>query len=95
MINIPAPVAVTGTAKAIATVPPGVCTVVLSNTGSTNVIYIGTTSNVTASGGNQGFPLPAGATVTWYGYPGSAGATLYAIAGATGNSAGVIISTGG
>lgn len=92
-IDIPAPTAVTTAAAQVATVPPGVCTVVLSNTGSTNVIYVGTSSNVTDSGGGQGFPLPAGATVTLYGYPGSSGTALWAIAAATGNNLGVIIST--
>lgn len=95
MINIPVPVAVTASAQRVATVPPGVCTVVLSNTGSTNVIYIGTTNNVKSSGGGQGFPLPVGDTVTIYGYPGSAGTDLYAIAAGTGNTLGVIISTSG
>lgn len=89
-VNIPAPVAVTATAKLAVTVPPGVCTVVLSNTGSTNVIYIGETNNVTST---NGFPLPVNATVTWYGYPGSTGTALWAIAAGTGNNLGVVIST--
>jgi hypothetical protein len=95
MISIPAPLAVTASAQVAAPVPPGVCTVILSNTGSTNVIYVGTSSAVTASGGGEGFPLPVNATVTFYGYPGSKGATLYAIAAGTGNNLGVIISTAG
>lgn len=94
-LNIPAPVAVTASAKPVAVIPPGACTVILSNTGSTNVIYVGTSTNVTTANGGQGFPLPVGATVTFPGYPGSAGATLYAIAAGTGNNLGVIISTAG
>lgn len=95
MINIPAPVAVSTSAVRVASVPGGSCVVVLSNTGSTNVIYVGTSSNVTASGGGQGFPLPAGATVTIPGYPGSRNVDLWAIAAASGNSIGVVISTNG
>lgn len=93
MITIPPPVAVTTAAKMIAAIPPGVCSVVLSNTGSTNVVYVGTSNGVTASGGSEGFPLPAGQTVTINGYPSSAGGSLYAISAATGNTVGVIIST--
>lgn len=94
MIDIPTPTPVGTTAVQVATIPPGVCTVVLSNTGSTNVIYVGTSNSVTASGGGEGFPLPAGDTVTLQGYPGSTGTPLYAIAAAAGNYLGVIISTG-
>lgn len=95
MISIPAPLAVTGSAQKLpAVIPSGVCTVTLSNTGSTNVIYIGTTSAVTASGASQGFPLPVGATVSFSGFPGSSGGQLWAVAGGTGNNLGVIISTG-
>ena len=94
-LNIPAPVAVTASAQRVATIPPGICTVILSNTGGANVIYIGTSANVTASAGGQGFPLPVGATVTFPGYAGSAGTGLYAIAAGTGNNLGVIISTAG
>lgn len=93
MIQISPPVAVTTSSALVVTVPPGPVTVVLSNTGSTNVIYVGTTTNVTASGGNTGFPLPAGATITLPGFPGSQPTTLYAIAAATGNTLGVIMST--
>lgn len=95
MINIPVPVAVGTSAVHVATVPGGSCVAVLSNTGSTNTIYVGTSDNVTASGGGQGFPLPAGATVTVPGYPGSGSVDLWAIAAASGNSIGVIISTSG
>lgn len=95
MISIPAPTAVTGTAAQVATMPPGVCTVILSNTGSTNTIYIGTTNAVTDSGGFQGFPLPVGQTVTLPGFPTSKGSALWAIAAGTGNTLGVIVSTAG
>lgn len=93
MIVVPAAVAVTNSAVKVASVPPGVCSVTLSNTGSgTNTIYVGTSATVTSS---TGFPLPNGATVTVPGFPGSTGVSLYAIAGASGNNLGVIISTGG
>lgn len=90
-LSIPAPIAVTASSQPACTVPPGPSSVVLSNTGSTNVIYIGTNTNVTST---NGFPLPVGATVTFYGYPGSKGTSLFAIAAGTGNSLGIIISTG-
>lgn len=90
MIDIPAAAAVTASAAATFLVPAGVCTVILSNTGSTNVIYIGTTVNVTAT---NGFPLPVNATVTFTTHPGSTGVTLYAVAAGTGNNLGALIST--
>lgn len=89
MIGIPAYVAVAESAVLLATVPPGVCTVILANTGS-NPVTVGLSSSVTAS---TGFPLPAGATVTVPGFPGSTGVSLYAIAGTGTNNVGVIIST--
>lgn len=96
MISIPAAVAVTTAAAPVATVPPGVCTVILSNTSAnppgtnTNVIYVGTSNTVTTA---NGFPLPVNATVTFTANPGSKGATLYAIAAATGNNLGIIVTT--
>jgi hypothetical protein len=88
MISIPATTTVTTSALAVCTVPPGACTVVLSNTG-TNAAAIGTSSSVTSS---TGFPLPAGATVTIPGFPGSKGTTLYAISSGTA-TIGAIVST--
>jgi hypothetical protein len=87
-------VAVTTSAELVGTVPPGVCTVVVSNTtptgGTAGTVYLGTTANVTASGGGQGFPLPSDTTITFYGYPGSTGTPLYAIGG-TGTSVAVAV----
>ena len=88
-LEIPAVVAVTGSAKPVCTIPPGSCSVVLSCTGS-ETAYIGTGSGVTTS---NGFPLPAGQTVTFQGYTGSAGSQLYVIGASTGSNLGVIIST--
>lgn len=89
-LTIPAPVAVTDTAAPAGDLPPGPCTVILSNTGSTNVIYVGLTDNVTS---DTGFPLPAGATVTFPLRTAAPGAQLYAVAAASGNSLGVLISS--
>lgn len=89
MINIPAYKAVAESAVPIATVPPGVVSVIISNTGA-NAVTIGTSSTVTTT---SGFPLPAGATVTVPGYPGSTGVTLYGIAATGTNNVGVILST--
>lgn len=90
MLDIPAPLAVTASAQLAATVPPGVGTVILSNTGSTNVIYVGTSTNVTTT---NGFPLPVNATVTFTTSPGSKGSAIWAIAAGTGNNLGIIFST--
>lgn len=89
-LNLSAGIPVTTTATTAGAVPAGVCDVVLTNTGSTNVIYVGTKNTITTG---TGFPIPAGATITFHGYPGSAGAPLYVIAAATGNNLGVLIST--
>ena len=90
MINVPVPVTVTTGAVLIASVPPGPCTVILSNTG-TDAAAIGTTDQVTAG---NGFPLPTGATVTVPGFPGSAATELYAISAGTA-VVGALISTTG
>jgi hypothetical protein len=106
MIDIPAAVIVAPTTSPalpgpflICAVPPGACTVTLSNTGA-NTVYIGTTNTVTVSAAGSpqnagaGFPLPTGATVTVSGHPGSTGATLWGncvVNSAT--TVGVIIST--
>lgn len=82
--------AVTTAAARIGAIPAGVCDVVISNTGSTNVIYLGGKSTVTDV---NGFPLPAGDTVTIHGYPGSAGTDVWAVAAATGNNIALLIST--
>lgn len=87
-ITIPPAVAVTASAVIVATVPPGANTVVLSNTGA-NPAVIGTSNSVTAT---NGFPLPAGATVTITTVVGSRGATLWAFS-TSGATVGVIISS--
>ena len=90
MINFPAPTAITASPQLIATVPPGSVTVIFSNTGSTNVIYIGTSNTVSTS---NGFPLPVNATVTIPGSRSSGPTPIWAVAAGTGNNLGVIIST--
>lgn len=86
-IVVPAPVALSGAALPIGTVPPGASTVVISCTG-TGPAYIGTSSSVSAT---TGFPLPSGQTVTFPGFTTSAPTTLYAFSASA--TVGVIIST--
>ena len=82
----------TSAAVPVCTIPPGACTVVLTNANSTaaNTVWIGTATGVTAANGS---PVPASGSVTIHGYPGSAGATIYAIAGASTPVIGYVIST--
>lgn len=82
----------TSAAVPVCVMPPGPCTVVLTNANSTaaNIIWIGTGSGVTAANGS---PVPASQSVTITGHAGSAGATIYAIAGASTPVLGYVIST--
>lgn len=72
-------------------VPPGPCTVVITNANTTaaDIVYIGTGAGVTAS---NGAPIPAGQSVPIIGYQGSAGGPIYAI-GVASTAVGVIISS--
>lgn len=88
-LNFGAGTAITTQSTRIGTVPAGVCDVVISNTGSTNVIYLGSASGVTTT---SGFPLPAGATITIHGWTRSTGGDIWAIAAGTGNNGAVFIS---
>lgn len=83
--------AVSSTASLLVTVPPGPCTVVLSNT-SGHTVYIGNSNSVTTT---NGFPIPTGVPpVTIHGYVGSVASPLWAIHGVTSaSSLGVMIST--
>lgn len=90
MITVPVPVTVTTEVALVTVVPPGPATVILSNTG-TDPAYVGVTDAVSST---NGFPLPAGATVTVPGFPGSAATNLYAISSGTA-VVGALISTTG
>jgi hypothetical protein len=84
--------AIVGTAPTLlCSVPPGPCSVTVTNAATAVTVYLGTGSAVTTT---TGAPLPAGQAVTVHGYPGSRGASLYAVAGAPA-AAGVFISSGG
>jgi hypothetical protein len=76
---------------ALCTVPPGPCSVILTNSGTTAVVYGPGTA--TATGGAI---IPAGAFVSFSGYQGSKGAALTAVlaTGSTAASVGVLISSG-
>lgn len=93
MINTGVATTVGTEATAIVTVPAGPCVLVLSNTG-TGTVLIGTSDALDTTNGN-GFPLPAGATITVPGYPGSNGVTIYGISAADTNVVGALISTTG
>jgi hypothetical protein len=81
-----------GTAPtALCAVPPGPCAVTVTNAATAATVYLGTGSAPTTT---TGAPVPAGQAVTVHGYPGSRGASLYAVAGATA-TVGVFISSGG
>lgn len=77
-------------AAALCTVPPGECSVTLTNSGTTAVVF-GPGTPTSASGAI----LPAGGSLTFYGFKGSAGAALKAIliTGSTAAAVGFLIST--
>jgi hypothetical protein len=82
-------VKVNKTVSVLAQIPPGPCTVVLSNTSGVTVWVGGSTTTST-----NGFGIPSGsAPVTFSGWEGSQPATLYAIGTSTAASLGVLIST--
>ena len=68
--------------KLMLTIPPGPCTVLLSNLGTASTVYVGIGGTAVTSA--QGFPVPSGLVppVTIPGYQGSQGGPLYAVAGA-------------
>jgi hypothetical protein len=86
-------VSVAGAAVTLGAVPPGPCTVVVTNAG-TATLYVGA---VPAGGAGtvlttSGTPVPASGVVTLPGYPGSSPVTLWGITSGGTVSAGVIIS---
>lgn len=79
------------TAAALATVPPGEATVILSVPG-TATVYVGLGTAVSTV---NGYPVTATTSpVLIPGYASSSATALYAIASAAGTPIGVIISTG-
>lgn len=72
-------------------VPPGPCTVTLSNTG-TVAVSVGTANTVTAT---NGFAIPPNGVVNIPGNPGSAPVSLWGIAASGTNAVGVLVSSTG
>lgn len=68
-------------------VPPGPCTVLLSNT-TAGAVFVGGTGVTTSNG----FGIPAGGQVDITGWPGTRGQNLYA-AGTAATSLGVLVVT--
>ncbi len=95
MIVTRAGVSVAGAAVTLGTVPPGPCTVVITNAGATT-LFVGAD---TAAGGSvtttTGTPVPASGVVTLPGYPGSSPCTLWGITAGGTVTAGVFISSPG
>lgn len=83
-----------GSAQSLCVIPPGPCTVIMSNAGPATA-YVGI-----AGGGSltslNGFPLPSGGLpVAIPGYPGAEGGTLSAVcAGTATSTVGWIVSRG-
>lgn len=87
-------VSVAGAAVTLGTVPPGPCTVVITNAGATT-LFVG----ADPAGGSvlttTGAPVPASGVVTLPGYPGSSPVTLWGITSGGTVTAGVFISSPG
>ncbi|MGO9208096.1 MAG: hypothetical protein ACLQBX_18290 [Candidatus Limnocylindrales bacterium] len=83
---------VTTASAQLCSIPPGPCTVVLTNSNVTaaDIVYIGTVGTVTAG---TGAPIPSQGSVTLTFPPGNSGATLYAI-GVASSVVGVLIANG-
>ena len=83
---------VTTASALLCSIPPGPCTVVLTNSNVTaaDIVYIGTGGTVTAG---TGAPIPSQGSVTLTFPPGTSGATLYAI-GVASSVVGVLIANG-
>lgn len=80
-----------GTAAAlICRIPAGVCNVTILNSGTT-AIYLG---NGTAETSSSGAGIPVGGAVSFYSYPGSTGAALYALGAGSPATVSWVISTG-
>ena len=94
IVIVTSQVTVGGTAVPLATVPPGPCSVTVTNP-SPSVLYVGAGTSVTSS---TGVPVPAGAAVPVPGFPASSSVRLWAVTlgGATAPvlTAGVFLSTG-
>ena len=81
-------VSATATTAAFCTVPAGACIVIFTNdSASAGSAYIGVTPAGTTPGltSSNGIPLPAGQSITFAGYSGSAGASMSVVAASTAN----------
>jgi hypothetical protein len=77
VLNIGAGTAVSGSATLLHALPPGPCTVLLSNAGTATPVYVGLGTALTTS---NGFAVPSGVTpVVVPVYAGAGGSSLYAI----------------
>jgi hypothetical protein len=80
------------TSSALCQMPPGPCTLVVSNPSSSVIVYVGPGGTALTTG--NGFPVPAGQSAAWAGYQGDKGAALNVIAASgTANTVGFLISS--
>lgn len=91
MISTRAGVSVAGAAVTLATVPPGPCTVVITNAGAVT-LFVGADPAAGSVTTATGAPVPASGVVTLPGYPSSSPVTLWGITGGGTVTAGVFIS---
>lgn len=91
MTFTPAQVSIGTTPSILCIMPPGPCQVNVSCLSTTATVYIAAGSAVTTS---NGYPLTSATSpVTFEGYNGSAGATLYAVSSAAATTVGWAVST--
>ncbi len=89
MIN-PGQVTATTSPGALCAVPPGPCSVTLTNSGTTTA-YVGLGTATTAS---NGFPVPSGGVIPAFEqYAGAGGGDLYVVTAAGSASVGFLILT--
>lgn len=93
MIETRPAVSVAGSAVSLGMVPPGPCTVVITNAGATT-LFVGAGPSGGTVSTSTGTPIPASAVVPLPGYPGSSAVSLYGITAGGTVTAGVFISTG-
>ena len=85
-----------GTASGLlCNIPPGPCTVILSNAGTAATVWAGMTGTVVAGQGtaSNGFPLPSGVPIAIPVYKGSSGGVLNCVTQSGTASVGWMVST--
>lgn len=81
---------INGTVATMGRVPPGPCSVTITNSGAV-ALFVGAGTGVTTS---TGAPVPGPGVVTLPGFPGSSGVNLWGITSGGTVTAGVFISNG-